>query len=81
MDTDKITDRDKQDYGFNLHPNKARTLMQSEQALLDDGSISQDDYDEALYKNRQKANKHIVIKICRVMIYRNDVWFSLILND
>ncbi|MGW7888349.1 peptidoglycan D,D-transpeptidase FtsI family protein [Staphylococcus xylosus] len=50
MDTDKITDRDKQDYWLQLHPNKARTLMQSEQALLDDGSISQDDYDEALYK-------------------------------
>ncbi|WP_214307862.1 peptidoglycan D,D-transpeptidase FtsI family protein [Staphylococcus pseudoxylosus] len=50
MDTDKITDRDKQDYWIQLHPNKARTLMQSEQALLDDGSISQDDYDESLYK-------------------------------
>ncbi len=32
--------------------------MQSEQALLDDGSISQDDYDE-VYIKIGKANKHI----------------------
>ncbi|MDW5471470.1 peptidoglycan D,D-transpeptidase FtsI family protein [Staphylococcus equorum] len=50
MDTDKITDRDKQDYWIQIHPNKAEDLMKEEQALLEDGSISQDDYDEALYK-------------------------------
>lgn len=50
MDTIKITDRDKQDYWIQIHPNKAKSLMQSEQQLLDDGSISQDDYDKALYK-------------------------------
>ncbi|MDG0824697.1 penicillin-binding protein 2 [Staphylococcus equorum] len=50
MDTDKITDRDKQDYWIQIHPNKAEDLMIEEQALLEDGSISQDDYDEALYK-------------------------------
>ncbi|MDK9856405.1 peptidoglycan D,D-transpeptidase FtsI family protein [Staphylococcus equorum] len=50
MDTDKITDRDKQDYWIQIHSNKAEDLMKEEQALLEDGSISQDDYDEALYK-------------------------------
>lgn len=50
MDTDKITDRDKQDYWIQIHPNKAEDLMKEEQVLLEDGSISQDDYDEALYK-------------------------------
>ncbi|WP_432716982.1 penicillin-binding protein 2 [Staphylococcus equorum] len=50
MDTDKITDRDKQDYWIQIYPNKAEDLMKEEQALLEDGSISQDDYDEALYK-------------------------------
>ena len=50
MDTDKITDRDKQDYWIQIHPNKAEDLMKKEQALLEDGSISQDDYDESLYK-------------------------------
>ncbi|MDK9853600.1 peptidoglycan D,D-transpeptidase FtsI family protein [Staphylococcus equorum] len=50
MDTDKITDRDKQDYWIQIHPNKTEDLMKEEQALLEDGSISQDDYDEALYK-------------------------------
>lgn len=50
MDTDKITDRDKQDYWIQIHPNKAEDLMKKEQALLEDGSISQEDYDESLYK-------------------------------
>ncbi|NWK85647.1 penicillin-binding protein 2 [Staphylococcus sp. GSSP0090] len=50
MDTDKITDRDKQDYWIQLHPNKAKNLMKNEQVLLDDGNISQDEYDASLYK-------------------------------
>lgn len=50
MDTDKITDRDKQDYWIQLHPNKAKSLMKNEQVLLDDGNITQDEYDDALYK-------------------------------
>ncbi|MCG7338612.1 penicillin-binding protein 2 [Staphylococcus sp. ACRSN] len=50
MDTDKITDRDKQDYWIQIHPDKAKQLMKNEQQLLDDGSISQDDYNETLYK-------------------------------
>lgn len=50
MDTDKITDRDKQDYWIQLHPNKAKSLMKNEQVLLDDGNITQDEYDDASYK-------------------------------
>ncbi|WP_413479910.1 peptidoglycan D,D-transpeptidase FtsI family protein [Staphylococcus saprophyticus] len=50
MDTDKITDRDKQDYWIQLHPNKAKSLMKNEQVFLDDGNITQDEYDDALYK-------------------------------
>ncbi|WP_436859892.1 peptidoglycan D,D-transpeptidase FtsI family protein [Staphylococcus caeli] len=50
MDTKKITERDKQDYWIQLHPNQAKSLMKKEQSLLDDGSISQEDYDETLYK-------------------------------
>lgn len=50
MDTDKITDRDKQDFWILKHPNQADTLMKKEQALLDDGSISQEQYDETLHK-------------------------------
>lgn len=50
MDTDKITDRDKQDYWIQLHPNKAKSLMKNEQVLLDDGNITQDEYNDALYK-------------------------------
>ena len=50
MDTDKITERDKQDYWIQLHPNKAKSLMKNEQVLLDDGNITQDEYDDALYK-------------------------------
>ena len=42
MDTDKITDRDKQDFWILKHPNKADELMKKEQSLLDDGSITQE---------------------------------------
>ncbi|MGY3480830.1 MULTISPECIES: peptidoglycan D,D-transpeptidase FtsI family protein [Staphylococcus] len=50
MDTDKITDRDKQDFWILKHPNKADELMKKEQSLLDDGSITQEQYDETLHK-------------------------------
>ena len=60
MDTDKITDRDKQDYWIQIHPNKAKDLMKNEQQMLDDGSISQDDYDETLYKKIGKTNGFII---------------------
>jgi len=49
MDTEKITERDKQDYWIQIHPNKAKDLMKKEQSLLDDGSISQEQYDQTLY--------------------------------
>lgn len=46
MDTDKITDRDKKDFWVTLHPQKAKDLMKKEQSMLEDGSISQEQYDE-----------------------------------
>lgn len=54
MDTDKITDRDKKDFWVTLHPQKAKDLMKKEQSMLEDGSISQEQYDE---KQRKKIGK------------------------
>jgi penicillin-binding protein 3 len=50
MKTDQITDRDKQDYWIQKHPNKSKAMMKHEQSLLDDGSISQEQYDDTLHK-------------------------------
>ncbi|WP_145476825.1 peptidoglycan D,D-transpeptidase FtsI family protein [Staphylococcus warneri] len=50
MDTDKITDRDKKDFWVTLHPQKAKDLMKKEQSMLEDGSISQEQYDEQQHK-------------------------------
>lgn len=54
MDTDKITDRDKKDFWVTLHPQKAKDLMKKEQSMLEDGSISQEQYDE---QQRKKIAK------------------------
>lgn len=54
MDTDKITDRDKKDFWVTLHPQKAKDLMKKEQSMLEDGSISQEQYDE---QQRKKIDK------------------------
>lgn len=54
MDTDKITDRDKKDFWVTLHPQKAKDLMKKEQSMLEDGSISQEQYDE---QQRKKIGK------------------------
>lgn len=54
MDTDKITDRDKKDFWVTLHPQKAKDLMKKEQSMLEDGSISQEQYDE---EQRKKIGK------------------------
>lgn len=54
MDTDKITDRDKKDFWVPLHPQKAKDLMKKEQSMLEDGSISQEQYDE---QQRKKIGK------------------------
>lgn len=50
MDTKKITPRDKEDYWIQIHPKKAKALMKEEEQLLNDGSISQEEYDKTLYK-------------------------------
>lgn len=50
MKTDQITDRDKQDYWIQQHPNKSKAMMKHEQSLLEDGSISQEQYDDTLHK-------------------------------
>ncbi|MDT3959445.1 penicillin-binding protein 2 [Staphylococcus kloosii] len=50
MKTDQITDRDKQDYWIQQHPNKSKAMMKHEQSLLDDGSITQEQYDDTLHK-------------------------------
>lgn len=50
MDTDQVTDRDKQDYWIQKHPNKSKSMMKHEQSLLNDGSISQEQYDNTLHK-------------------------------
>ncbi|WP_145471186.1 peptidoglycan D,D-transpeptidase FtsI family protein [Staphylococcus pettenkoferi] len=47
MKTDKITKRDKQDFWIQLHPEKAQSMMKREENLLNDGSISQDQFDKA----------------------------------
>lgn len=54
MDTDKITDRDKKDFWVTLRPQKAKDLMKKEQSMLEDGSISQEQYDE---QQRKKIGK------------------------
>ena len=54
MDTDKITDRDKKDFWVTLHPQKAKDSMKKEQSMLEDGSISQEQYDE---QQRKKIGK------------------------
>ncbi|WP_049425173.1 peptidoglycan D,D-transpeptidase FtsI family protein, partial [Staphylococcus warneri] len=50
----KITDRDKKDFWVTLHPQKAKDLMKKEQSMLEDGSISQEQYDE---QQRKKIGK------------------------
>ena len=54
MDTDSITDRDKQDFWVQKHPQKSKDMMQHEESLLNDGSITQEQYDETL---RNKITK------------------------
>lgn len=50
MDTDKITERDKQDFWIQKHPTQAQKMMSKERNLLEEGSISQEQYDEAQRK-------------------------------
>ncbi|PNZ66700.1 penicillin-binding protein 2 [Staphylococcus croceilyticus] len=49
MKTNKITERDKQDFWIQKHPEQVEHMMKKEQSMLNDGSISQDQYDKQLY--------------------------------
>ncbi|MGW9856087.1 penicillin-binding protein 3 [Staphylococcus hominis] len=49
MNTDKITKRDKQDFWIQNHPNEVKKLMKKEISMLNDGSISQEQYDKQLH--------------------------------
>lgn len=49
MKTDKITERDKQDFWIQKNPDEVNKLMDKEKSMLDEGSISQDQFDEQLY--------------------------------
>ncbi|MQK80410.1 penicillin-binding protein 2, partial [Escherichia coli] len=55
MDTKKITERDKKDFWIQLHPKKAKAMMTTEQAMLADGSIKQDQYDKQLLSKIGKS--------------------------
>lgn len=72
MDTDHITKRDEQDFWIQLHPNKAADMMKKEEKMLNDGDISQDQYDEELHnKIKEKQLKQLTKKDLQVLaIYR-----------
>ena len=55
MDTDKITERDKKDFGFKCIRHLLK-VNEKEQLMLEDGSISQDQFDTQL---RDKIGKTI----------------------
>lgn len=59
MKTDKITERDKQDFWIQKHQDEVDKLMKKETSMLNEGSITQDQYDKQLYK-RLETNKLIV---------------------
>ena len=59
MKTDKITERDKQDFWIQKHQDEVDKLMKKKTSMLNEGSITQDQYDKQLYK-RLETNKLIV---------------------
>ncbi|APR60923.1 penicillin-binding protein [Staphylococcus condimenti] len=72
MNTDRITTRDKQDYWIQLHPDKAAEMMKKEEKMLNNGDISQDQYDEELHqKIKKKQLNQLTKKDLQVLaIYR-----------
>lgn len=72
MNTDRITTRDKQDYWIQLHPDKAAEMMKKEEKMLNNGEISQDQYDEELHqKIKKKQLNQLTKKDLQVLaIYR-----------
>ena len=55
MDTDKITEREIKGFWIQMYPSSAKKLMRKEQLMLEDGSISQDQFDTQL---RDKIGKN-----------------------
>ena len=49
MNTDKITKRDKQDFWIQNHPKEVNKLMKKKTTMLNNGSISQEQYDKQLH--------------------------------
>ncbi|EKU49888.1 peptidoglycan D,D-transpeptidase FtsI family protein [Staphylococcus massiliensis] len=50
MDTSKLTPRDKQDYWIQKNPEKAKEIVKKEEQMVQDGSISQEDYDKQMHE-------------------------------
>ena len=47
-----------------MYPSSAKKLMRKEQLMLEDGSISQDQFDTQL-RDRKKQLKQLTKKICK----------------
>ncbi len=54
MPTDALTKRDQQDYFILTHNNQVKKLMAKEYELFEQGLLTQEQYDEALYKKISK---------------------------
>lgn len=49
MDTETLTLRDKQDYLIGSYPEEVKSIMSNEVTLLEDGNITQDQFNEEVY--------------------------------
>ncbi|WP_237604735.1 MULTISPECIES: penicillin-binding protein 2 [Salinicoccus] len=50
METENLSLRDKQDYLISMYPDEVEALMSNEQTLLDNGNISQEQFNQELYQ-------------------------------
>lgn len=50
METENLSLRDKQDYLINRYPDEVENLMSEEKTLLDNGNISQEQFNQELYQ-------------------------------
>ena len=62
MNTDKITKRDKQDFWIQNHPKEVTNLMKKETTMLNNGSISQEQYDKQLHSKITKTQLNSLSK-------------------
>ncbi|MDK7301646.1 penicillin-binding protein 2, partial [Staphylococcus hominis] len=62
MNTDKITKRDKQDFWIQNHPKEVNKLMKKETTMLNNGSISQEQYDKQLHSKITKTQLNSLSK-------------------